>query len=540
MCVPMVISAQTAVDAYSISQNDLRGTARYMSMAGAFGALGGDLSAINNNPGGIGVYRNSDIGITFDLDFQSSNTQSLGQTTNTKQSKLNCNNLGYVGVLSLKNKVMPFINWGISYNRPVSFNRRYSGNIGDINSSLSNYIANVTNANEYTSYDLAFEEATNGDILYDPYIDSNAPWLSIMAFNSFINNPGVYDSNGIGSNFKGLMNSNTNGYSEYEVNEQGGVDEFDVSFGGNIKDMLYWGIGIGLNNMDFAKYTYYGESLSDATVLSNDNGALDEYGTASYGLENWLTTTGNGWNFKVGVIYKPINELRIGLAYHTPTYWSLRDESFSKMNYETINSYGDYVKSGTEDANAGYIDEVSYRITTPWKINASVATVLGGKAILSMEYERIAYNDMNIQYDNGFGSYTENKLVSQSISDYYKAMNIYLIGAEYRLSSKVSLRLGYAYQSSPVNDEAINGGMEIMTSGTMPAYTFDKSTQYITGGLGYRYKAFYVDIAYVHKMRKSEYHAFSSYTEGNDWIQSPKSTIKDNNNQFVLSIGYRF
>ena len=57
--------AQGALDLYTISQTDLRGSARFMSMAGAFGALGADLSTLNQNPGGIGVYRSSEVGMTM-------------------------------------------------------------------------------------------------------------------------------------------------------------------------------------------------------------------------------------------------------------------------------------------------------------------------------------------------------------------------------------------------------------------------------------------------------------------------------------------
>ncbi len=64
-------SAQTALDAYSLSQHELRGTARFMSMGGAFTALGGDLSTLNQNPGGIGVYRSSEISATLDINAQS-------------------------------------------------------------------------------------------------------------------------------------------------------------------------------------------------------------------------------------------------------------------------------------------------------------------------------------------------------------------------------------------------------------------------------------------------------------------------------------
>ena len=171
LCVPMLVNAQAATDAYTLSQTDLKGTARYMSMAGAFGALGGDLTAVNKNPGGIGVYRSSDVGITLNLDLQTVDASSQGLATKTSQTKFNCSNFGYVGALRLSSETMPFINWGFSYNRPVSYNRKYSGKIDNINSSLSNYIATVTNRQGYTSYDLAFEEAANGDVIYDPYID---------------------------------------------------------------------------------------------------------------------------------------------------------------------------------------------------------------------------------------------------------------------------------------------------------------------------------------------------------------------------------
>lgn len=538
--MPMLLSAQAAVDVYTLSQSDLKGTARYMSMAGAYGALGGDLSAINQNPGGIGVYRSSDIGVTFNLDIQSVKTTSNGVSATTNQTKLGISNFGYVGSYKLDSSTMPYINWGFSYNRPVSYNRRYSGKINDIRNSLTNYIADRTNQGGYTSSELAFGEESNGNIYYDPYYDSNAPWLNIMAYNSYIINPSSYGFDGDGSNFKGLYNANTQGFSEYEVIEEGGVDEFNMNFGGNIADMLYWGVAVGIHNMDFSKYTYYGESLSNATVLNDENQTTDDNGAAAYGLNNWLNTTGNGWNFKLGVIFKPINQLRLGLAFHTPTYWNLTDESYSTISYNTVGASG-YDVSGIEEANAGYIYECDYRIKTPWKFNASIAAVLGSKAIVSFDYERVAYDEMSIEYTDGFDSYYEDALTQKSIKDFYKAMNIYRLGAEFRITSQFSLRLGYAYQSSPVNDDAMNGKYEVDPSGTIPSFTFDKSTQYITGGLGYRYKGFYTDLAYVHKMRESEYKAFSQYDAVyNQSTLAPTSKVKDNNNQIVWSIGYRF
>ena len=537
--LPMLAQAQTANDAYTISQNDLKGTARYMSMAGAYSALGGDISSVSKNPGGIGVYRSSDINLTLNVDIQSVESSTPVESSKRHQTDFICNNFGYVGAIKLNSDVVSFLNWGISYNRPMSLSRRYCGTISNINSSLSNYIANLTNDYGYTSYDLAFEENGN-DVIYDPYIDSNAPWLSIMGFNSYIINPSSIDFNGNESNFKGLMNSQTTGFSEFEVIEEGGIDQFDINFGGNVLDKLYWGLSFGLNSLNYTKYTYYGEALNNATVFSKYSGLTE--GDASFGLENWLSTSGFGTNFKVGVIYTPISQVRLGLAFHTPTYWTLTDECFSAINYEMSNYTDDHSYSDNEESNSGYIDEVTYKINTPWKINASVATVLGTKAVLSFEYERVAYDDMKIEYRNRFGAYIEDKMVSNSIKDYYKGMDIFRVGAEYRLTPSVSLRAGYSYENSPMNESALNNNMEIITSGTMPAYTFDKSTQYFTGGLGFRVGGFYADLAYVHKLRQSEYHAFSSYADAdlNKWVDAPMSSIKDRNSQVVMSFGYRF
>ena len=68
--LPAMAMAQSTVDAYAISQNEMRGTARFMSMGGAFTALGGDLSVLGQNPAGIGVYRSSEFGATLDINMR--------------------------------------------------------------------------------------------------------------------------------------------------------------------------------------------------------------------------------------------------------------------------------------------------------------------------------------------------------------------------------------------------------------------------------------------------------------------------------------
>lgn len=515
--IPAFMMAQGATDVFKMSQQDLRGTARFMSMGGAFGALGGDLTVLGQNPGGIGIYRSSDLGFTLDIDAQSA--KAGDQTTN--QVKLNCNNVGYVGVMKLDSDVMPNINWGVSYSRPVSFNRHFSGRVNNIGSSLSDYVGGYTTAEGWSESDLGMGQSS-----YNAYYDSSAPWMSILAYNSYLINP----NNG---KFAGLSGNNTTGYAQYEMEENGGVDEFNLTWGGNISNIVYWGMGFGITSVDYKSYTYYGENLNNANIAeAKDSQFTGEMtaGNASYGIVNTLRTTGSGWNFKMGVIVKPINEFRIGLAFHTPTYYSLKDESstYASAEFEALSSSANNYSVENETPYS----EVWYKIRTPWRYIASAAAVLGGQGIISFDYERQAYDGIEYLSDNGVVDLD----TKANIKSYYKGVDIFRIGAEYRVTPQFSVRAGYSYQTSPVKDNAYNGREEVFTASTQPSYTFDKSTQYITCGLGYRYKKFYADLAYVHKHKTGVYNAFSQGV-GYD---APSATLTDNSNRIVLSLGVRF
>jgi hypothetical protein len=228
---PLLANAQAAFDALQMSQNELRGTSRFQSMAGAFGALGGDVSVMNQNPAGIGVYRSSDVSVTIDLDFQNSKVD--GMSSAATQTKFNLNNVGYVGAIKLNSETMPNLNVGFSFNRNKSFHRHYTGGLNGIQSSMTNYVAALTNAGNWSEDDLAFgyDGHPKGKD-YDPYYDSYAPWMSILAYDSYLLNP---ESDG----FSGIARNGSSGFAEFEVDEAGHTDEYSINFGGNIKNKVY-------------------------------------------------------------------------------------------------------------------------------------------------------------------------------------------------------------------------------------------------------------------------------------------------------------
>ena len=509
--MPVALSAQSAIDAYAMSQTDFRGTARFMAMGGAFGALGGDVTSMNQNPAGIGVYRSSDVSVTVDFDMQSAKSEDRSFSDKMDQTKVSCNSFGYIGAYRLNSDGLRTFNWGVSYNRSASKARAFRGQMRDLQSSLSNYIAGCVNDQGWTADELASAD----------YATTSVPWINILAYDGSLINP-----RSDGKSFQGLYGDGTNGYGEYEVKEEGGVDEFNLSFGGNVKDVLYWGLSVGITDINYKTYTYYGEALDNAYINDDITGVGNVVmGSAMYALENYLHTTGTGFNLKLGVIARPNNMLRIGVAFHTPTYYSMKDAYNTSLGF-------DY--SGQKSSVSTDYGETWYRLRTPWRFIGSLAGVIGTKGIISFDYERVAYDSMKLQDDYGNDYFDTNG----DISNYYKGVNIIRIGAEYRVDPQLSLRAGYSYETSPVNDDALNNRIDIYTVSTTPAYGFDKDTQHFSFGAGYKFGKVYADIAYVHRTKEREYHAFSpvvAYGEA-----SPSNLIKHNSDQIVATLGVRF
>ncbi len=525
--LPLAALAQSAIDAQQISQPDFKGTARFMSMGGAFTALGGDLSSLNQNPAGIGVYRSNDVGATLNINIQSTKTTPtyFGQTGNShSQTKVYCNNFGYVGATRLDG-ALKTLNWGASYNRAASFDRVYRGGAPSISTSLTNYIASFTDGVSYGDMDFGSN--------YNPYQASDIDWLSILAYNSYMINPLT------NTTYQGLYQ---NGISQadaiYNVRETGYIDEYDMSFGGNVENLVYWGLSVGITDLHYTRTIYYDESLSGAAIYSNSTGITT--GDAGFGLSSRKYINGTGWNLKAGVIIKPINELRIGFAVHTPTWYHLDQGYDASVDYAYTPSTVDNpaTLSGSE-----YTDDAYFRwhFNAPWKLMAGIAGVIDGRAIISLDYQFDGYNSMRIKtptYNNAYyeDEFESNDILNQDIKDYFKGASTVRLGLEYRVTPQFSVRAGYNYQSSFTKADAKDGNIEVLTSGTDCSYSFDKDIQNICFGLGYRYQMWYIDAAYVYTNRQSTFHAFTNSSAGT----APTWALKDHNSSIVLSTGFRF
>ncbi len=532
VAAPLLLSAQSAPDLYMLSQTDQRGTARFLSMGGAFTALGGDLSTLTQNPAGIGVYRRSEIGATLDISPRRITSQTSTDKIGMNKTKAYCNNFGYVGTVRLDGLMRTF-SWGASYNRLASFDRTYDVYNGATATSLTNYVASYTNRAGYTESTLGFGKD------YNPYLDSDADWLSILSYSSYMINP-------FNGSYHGLYQPGSKGDAYSQVRESGYVDEYAIDFGGNVGNVVMWGIGFGITDLSFNQTAYYSEIVENGFIPSDDGMVT---GRGAYDLVNRRNISGTGFNMKFGVIVKPINEFRIGFAVHTPTWYSLSNSAYAETKYsyhnpgrpdypQEVDANGKVVRMGNPFEGSDYTDDAYYNfhMNAPWRIMVGAAAVIGNQAIVSLDYERQAFNDISMSYQNSYGDYVSDDAVNQDVKDYYKAANILRLGLEYRLTPNFSLRAGYNYASTTAKNDILDGRAEVLTAGTNPAYTMNKTTNSISVGLGYHYKAFYLDGAYVHRNRKSVYQAYTSSEVG----AGPQADLSETVNSIVLSVGFRF
>ncbi|MBK5284552.1 MAG: hypothetical protein JJE25_04060, partial [Bacteroidia bacterium] len=353
------VTAQNDVDALRYSQNSLAGTARFISMGGAFSALGGDFSTLSTNPAGIAVYRKSEFSISPSLFKEKSKSNYLGKSTIDNKYNFNFGNAGVVFTYRLTNNDTSrgWKNWnfGLGYNRLNNFHAStiYEG-INNENSLLDYYVekANGTNYGSLTD-----DSPFDAGLAYQTYLIDTIP--------------------GDNSHYQNIF-SNYGELQRRSSLSKGSMGEFALTFGGNYSNRFYLGATIGINSVRYVENSTYEEIDQE-----NGNGNFK-----SFRLNNDLTTTGTGINFKLGMIYRANDVVRIGLAVHTPTFYEMHDEYSSKMNsaFDDGNAYSYSSPSGSFD----------YQLTTPMKAIAGIGFVIGKMGIISADYEFVDYSDSKL------------------------------------------------------------------------------------------------------------------------------------------------
>ena len=505
--------AQTEFDAQKLVQPDITGTARYMGMAGAFCALGGDASAIKDNPGGLGIYRSSEITGTIDFLYQNSNSQWNGTTANDNLLNLGFTNFAYILAKPTfrsesSNSGLQSSNWSFSYNRLKSFDRNSTINSVNSTSSITDYMSYFTG--NIKSADLS----NSNPGTYDPYGNGNIPWISLVGYNGWLINETVTSGT---SSWSSLLSAGELVSPSYSIQERGFIDEYSIGWAGNFSNKLFIGATMNLQDVNYNMNSQYKE------VFGNGGGMT---------LSNSLTTGGIGFNVNAGFIYRPIDILRLGLSVHTPTVYALTDNNSANL---------DYYLSSTNNGNfdtPGYTN--NYLLATPWKINAGAALILGQKGLISAEYD-LSYNKNAYFMDKDYST-QKFREENSGIPTMIQNVQTLKIGAEYKYTSNIAFRVGYANMSAGTNPLA-DLLLQPNTTRTDVQYFINNKTNFITCGFGYRESNWFLDIAYVNKIENETFYAYNTnaLTKLNPSLAAViPANVNTISNNLVFTLGLKF
>lgn len=509
-------SAQTAYDAAKLTDRDLNGTARFVGMGGAMGALGGDISTMGTNPAGIGIYRSNDIMTSFGFSAYGTESKYGGNKFNNNNNHWSYDNIGFVFASKIGNQTpLRYVNFGFNYHRAKSFYKNMSME-GILNYTQTDFMAGQ--ANGMSANGVSLLEITENK--WNPYSDNGVGWLGALGWDGLL-----FDYSD--KEYIGVLPQDP--YANFRSRERGGIDQYDFNVAFNINDRVYLGLTIGAYDVNYTKSYYYSEDYGDKQnyMIGSDN-KID----------------GSGFDFKMGLIVRPFEDspFRFGVAVHTPTFYKLtyKTNAYLESNVwmhnndtgqdELINSYFDtYQELGDTDMNR------EFRLNTPWKYNFNLGYTVGKNLALGAEYEFEDYSTVKFRYPEGDEMEFETNEAKQTL----KGVHTLRLGAEYKVIPQFAIRAGYNYISSVFKDDAIKY-LPFNSINTDTDFANVKSRSNYTLGIGYRGRLLYADLAYQFSTYKENFYPFyNEFVE--EGIVVPNATkVTNTRSQVLFTLGMRF
>lgn len=511
----------TIYDVNRVMGSDLNGTARFVGMGGAMGALGGDISTMGTNPAGIGIYRSNDVMVSFGFNNTGASA-SNGASVDKFHGSFD--NAGFVFSSKIGNETaLRYVNFGFNYHRQKSFDRNTLTH-GVFSSSQTLFMADLVNWNGDVWNPFIPDDLDAKDAYYNPEL----PWLGILGWRGHLLTA-EYEK---GTDGKEKLKEYAPYYvagdavgQTYKSKESGGLHSYDFNVAFNFSDRFYLGATLGVYSVDYARTSLYTEDFTDK----------DGVGQGYYDLSNDYRVDGSGVDFKLGFIWRPFesSSFRIGGAISTPTFFSMTEYSQPYLNYQLGKIHG--VIEPVDEYGSLAESEFKYHIVTPWKFNVNMGYTIGSVAALGFEYEYSNYSSAKLKNDDG----TEMGQ-TQDIKNMMEGVHTIRAGAEFKLAPEFAFRVGYNHISPSLKSGAFKyipgNSMRTDTEFANPG-----ATNNYTLGFGYRGQTFYADIAYQYSMHKDDFYSYYYYADdGYTPLVDAPTSIKRDRHQVLVTLGMRF
>ena len=524
--------AQETYENTKLIDNDLNGTARYVGMGGAMEALGADISVINSNPAGIGLFRRSSGSVSFGLVSQDgASSFKYGNKTNASFDQA-----GFV--YSLRDGRRTFINFGFNYHKSKNFD----------------YILNAASGlNGASQHKLSYMKALANENNLDK---TSSGWRGKFSYTSQLDN--LYYNTLMMTSSDGFFYNDASRY-EFGRAETGYIGEYDFNTSVNVNDRVYLGITIGIHDVHYTGHSLYSEAL----VNLNNQTAGD------ITVNDERRITGTGYNASFGIIFRPVDAspFRIGLSVTTPTWYDLKTSNYTYLINNTKADGGGKLQGDYPNYTTG--ESYEFKLFTPWKFGVSLGHTVGNYLALGASYEYADYSRLDTRVNDGYDVDYWGDVYEHSSSDEpmnrhtretLKAVSTLKIGAEAKMMPNLAVRAGYNYVSPMFKKEGYkDGNIDSYGSNYSSAtdYTNWEATNRYTVGVGYTLGKMSFDLAYQYAQTNGKFHPFAdSYLDytypgqdsnGNDVTMTESldnyaNAVKVSNkrNQLLLTLTYRF
>ncbi|MFH0895498.1 MAG: hypothetical protein V2A54_13760 [Bacteroidota bacterium] len=457
--------AQNEIHALKFSQLTFGGTAKYLGMGGAYGAQGGDFSVLSSNPAGIALYKKSEISFSPSFYISNSNSNYLGMSSEDNRFNFNLSNIGVVLTYPVdKENSWSNVNFGFGMNRLNNFNNRVDiVGINKTGSFVDQYLGWAQN----TNYDNL--EAFSTDLAWGTYLIDTVP--------------------GTTDHYFGAVNK----YGEQQrksIDSRGSQNEMVFSFGANYNEKFYIGGTLGIPYIRYMEESTYKEiDVADSIP-----------GFKSFTLNENFNTTGSGVNFKFGMIFRPVDFVKLGVAIHSPSFYEMKIDYSKKLTTEFDSVSFD------QSSPKGYFD---YQLQTPFRAIGSIAIVFGKYGQVTADAEFVDYTEARF-YSKDYPYYDENDAIRNNYN------------------SQINLRAGTEWNAAPFT---FRGGFAMYGSPYKSGLN-DGSVMCFSGGIGYREEGYFIDVAYVLRKTSEDYYLYSMNTNA--------ATIETLSHQIVWTLGFRF
>ena len=505
--IPAFAFAQDIYQVGELSTTDLNGTARYVGMGGAMGALGGDISVMSLSPAAVGLFRHNDLTVTASL-VSMPGSKKFDDKGNTYAS---LDQLGFVYSWNIDRPSLRFLNVGVNYHKHHDFNQLLNAN--NDNLAAAGYASQTWQLADLCNYWGGADMATPlAEMAYDGYL-LGEDGGNYTAYNAWGNSYG-----------KARWGSN---------------QAFDFNISANIKDQFYIGFTATAYNVKQKSYMLYGEGLLDVDL--NEDG--------DYAIDNDSRLTGNGFDMKVGFIVRPVKEsnFKVGVTLTTPTWYEL--------SYRNDLCLGSYTNSQGDVVPRPYRFDYDYNVRTPWKVGVSLGNTFFNRLAVGAEYEFADYNSCSVSYDDFDDDYdwnfnwnhqSKDRELNGQLDKYMKGTHTLKVGAELMITPNLFVRGGYNHVSSAFDKDAwlnhfINSASVDVATNT--DYLNLSGVNRFTAGLGVKFGGFYADAAWLYQHQRGTLYAFNAAEDPDAPVfvnACPASRLSLNKSQVLLTLGFKF